>query len=243
MMEIDAKGIYYRDLNQKIREAVAGGEKEILLHNVNGQRYIGAGIRGKLNITVEGVPGNDLAAFMDGPTIIVKANAQDGVSNTMNDGKVVIHGNAGDVLGYGMRGGKLFVRGNVGYRVGIHMKAYREKSPLIITGGVAGGFLGEYMAGGIIILLGLNVKNPIVGNYVGTGMHGGVIYIRGKVEEHQLGKDVIPSEPTDDDVKFLKGHLKEYCEHFNLDLEAVLDENFTKLLPLSQRPYETLYAY
>jgi len=35
-------------------------------------------------------------------------------------------------------------------------------------------------------------------------MHGGVIYICGKVDEHQLGKDVTPSEPTDDDVKLRK---------------------------------------
>ena len=43
--------------------------------------------------------------FMDGPTVEVFGNAQDGVGNTMNGGTVVVHGNAGDVLGYGMRGG------------------------------------------------------------------------------------------------------------------------------------------
>lgn len=103
-MEIDAKNLHYRDLNDQIHQSLGHGAKEILLRNVNGQRYIGNGIRGNLKISIEGVPGNDLAAFMDGPSIIVNSNAQDAVGNTMNSGKVVIHGHAGDVLGYGMRG-------------------------------------------------------------------------------------------------------------------------------------------
>ena len=113
-MEIDAKNLHYRDLNDQIHQALGHGAKEILLRNVNGQRYIGNGIRGNLKISIEGVPGNDLAAFMDGPSIIVNSNAQDAVGNTMNSGKVVIHGHAGDVLGYGMRGGKLFIQGRCG---------------------------------------------------------------------------------------------------------------------------------
>ena len=64
--------------------------------------------------------------FMDGPTLEVFGNAQDGVGNTMNAGTVIVHGDAGDVLGYGMRGGKVFIKGDVGYRVGIHMKAYED---------------------------------------------------------------------------------------------------------------------
>ena len=174
MLEINAGGMYYRDLNQKIRDAVNSGEKDITVRNVNGQYYIGDGLRGKSTITVEGVPGNDLAAFMDGPTLVIKANAQDNISNTMNTGKVVIHGNAGDVLGYGMRGGKLHILGDVGYRVGIHMKGVKKQSPTIVVGGTAGDFFGEYMAGGVLILLGLNNDGrPIVGDYLGTGMHGG----------------------------------------------------------------------
>src|SRR3989337_435820 len=90
MVEIDAKGAYYRDLNKKVREAVEKGEKETVLKNVNGQYYIGDGLRGKSTIVVEGVPGNDLAAFMDGPTIRIKANAQDNIGNTMNSGKVIV---------------------------------------------------------------------------------------------------------------------------------------------------------
>lgn len=243
MFEIDAAGTYYRDLNRKIREAIANGEKEIRVRNVNGQYYIGDGLRGSTSIILEGVPGNDLAAFMDGPTIRIKSNAQDNIGNTMNSGKVIIEGNAGDVLGYGMRGGKLHILGDVGYRVGIHMKGNKKQSPTIIVGGTAGDFFGEYLAGGLLVLLGLNGEGPIVGDYLGTGMHGGMIFIRGEVDKDRCGAEVGVLEPDADDMKVLKDALTEYCKDLNLKLEDVMSKGFKKLVPVSLRPYGNLYAY
>ena len=122
---IDAENVYYKQLNEAVRGAFADGAKTVVIKNVNGQRYIGTGIKGKdLRIEVRGTPGNDMSMFLDGPTVEVFGNAQDGVGNTMNAGTVIVHGDAGDVLGYGMRGGRVFIKGDVGYRVGIHMKAY-----------------------------------------------------------------------------------------------------------------------
>lgn len=244
-MKIDAKGMHYKELNRMIAKAIEEGEKTIDLINVNGQRYIARSIREKVQVNIDGVPGNDLAIFLNGATIFTNSNAQDGVANTMNEGKVVIRGDAGDILGYGMRGGKLFIRGNAGYRVGIHMKAFKEKKPVIIVGGTAADFFGEYMAGGIIIVLGLDKRNaqPLVGNYVGTGMHGGVIYIRGEVELHQLGKEVDVYDLDEEDEKELRIHLGEYCKEFNLDLEETMSKKFIKLIPVSHRPYGVLYAY
>jgi glutamate synthase domain-containing protein 3 len=243
-MEINAKNLHYRDLNEQIHQAIRKGARDLLLQNVNGQRYIGDGIRGKIKIHIEGVPGNDLAAFMDGPTIIAHSNAQDAVANTMNAGKVVVHGDAGDVLGYGMRGGKLFIRGDVGYRVGIHMKAFKKQIPIIIIGGTARDFLGEYQAGGVIILLGLEKDGkPLTGDYVGTGMHGGVIYVRGEVNLFQLGKEVSISPVDKMDEERLRLYLKEYCEDFGLSLDNVMRGKFIKLLPTHLRPYGKIYAY
>jgi glutamate synthase domain-containing protein 3 len=243
-VEIDAKNIHYRELNDRIHQAVRQGAREILLQNVNGQRYIGDGIRGKIRIKIEGVPGNDLAAFMDGPIIMTDSNAQDAVANTMNKGKVVIHGDAGDVLGYGMRGGKLFIRGDVGYRVGIHMKAFKKQIPVIIIGGTARDFLGEYQAGGVIILLGIDRDgSPLAGNYIGTGMHGGVIYIRGEVDPFQLGKEVSASSADEVDEECLRLYLREYCEDFGLSLDDMMRNKFIKLLPTHLRPYGRIYAY
>ncbi len=245
MTEIDARGIYYRDLNKQIKELAASGEKEIVLNNVNGQRYLGEGIKSPLQLVVNGTPGNDLASFASNVEITVNGNGQDGISNTMNDGKIVIHGDAGDLLGYGMRGGKLYIKGDVGYRVGIHMKGYQDKQPVIITGGTAGDFFGEYMAGGRLVLLGLNRDEgePIIGNHVAVGMHGGEIYIRGRVEDYQTGLEVKIEEVNQEDCQELRGLLADYCQEFGFDLEDVMSADFLKLVPESSRPYGNMYAY
>jgi len=117
-MEINAAGIYYRDLNNMIRQAVSRGESDFVLSNINGQRYIGNGISRKIKLLIKGTPGQDMAAFMKGPEIVVEGNAQDGIGNTMDDGKIVVRGMAGDIVGYGMRGGQIYIGGDVGYRVG-----------------------------------------------------------------------------------------------------------------------------
>ncbi len=241
---IDAKGLYYRQLNDMIQEAVNQGAEKIILTNVNGQRYIGTRIPRPVEIEIKGVPGNDLGAFMNGSTVIVRDNGQDAIGNTMNSGKIVVHGHAGDVLGYAMRGGELFIRGDVGYRVGIHMKEYEDNIPVIIVGGTAGSFLGEYMAGGILVVLGLERQSgrPITGNYLGTGMHGGVIYVRGEVDPTLLGREVAVFELDEADKKILCSCLHEYCNDLGIDYEEVIKENFVKLLPVSHRPYGNLYT-
>ena len=244
VVTLDVQGRYYKQVNAAIRAAFDDGAKTVKLFNVNGQRYIGTGIKGKdLKIEVHGTPGQDLAMFMDGPTVEIFGNAQDGVGNTMNAGTVIVHGDAGDVLGYGMRGGKVFIKGDVGYRVGIHMKAYEDLRPIMVCGGGARDFFGEYMAGGLLILLGMNsrLEGPMVGGYVGTGMHGGAIYLRGEVEPWQCGKEVGVFTANEADIADIKPVLAEYCEALGMDLDEVLSEPFTKLVPVSHRPYGKLY--
>lgn len=246
MVRIDSDGLHYRELNEKIREAIGFGEREIILDNVCGQRYIGAGMRGEdVKIEINGVPGNDLGAFMDGPTIIVNSNAQDGTGNTMNGGKIIVHGNCGDILGFSMRGGQIYVKGSAGYRVGIHMKSYEDKFPVLVIGGFVRDFLGEYMAGGLLIVLGLerDKDGKVVGNFVKTGMHGGEIFIRGEVEEHQLGEKAESSLADERDLKKIEPYVKEYCELFGYDYKEIMRERFLKLKPLTHRPYGRLYAY
>ncbi|WP_292485416.1 hypothetical protein [Methanohalobium sp.] len=241
---IDCKNLYYRHLNKIIQDEAESGETEFILDNLNGQRYLGTGINKAVNITVNGTPGSDCAVFMNGPTLTINGNAQDMIANTMNMGKITVHGNVGDVVGYGMRGGKLFIKGDVGYRAGIHMKEYKSQIPVIISGGTARDFLGEYMAGGIFILLGIGSDSEIItGDYLGTGMHGGVIYIRGDVENDTLGKEVKKLDIDEEDRRILRQYLTEYSQDFGFDVDEIMSKSFIKLLPLSSRPYENLYVY
>lgn len=244
-MKIDASGLHYRQLNGLLRKVVAEGAERIELHNVYGQRYIGTDLDRAVQIDIFGTPGNDLGAFMDGPTLIVHGNAQDGCGNTMNQGTIVIHGHAGDITALSARGGKIFVRDDVGYRAGIHMKEYQEKKPLLIIGGTAQDFLGEYMGGGILILLGLNLKEGErhKANFIGTGMHGGLIYLRGRVEEFQLGKEVGIAELSEKDLSILQTDVNQFATYFGYDASAILQGNFIRLFPRWLRPYGRLYAY
>ncbi len=241
---IDAEGLHYRDLNRTVREAVLRGERHIALRNVFGQRYIGTSLREPVRLDVFGTPGNDLGAFMGGPTIVVHGNAQDGCGNTMNDGEIVVHGRAGDIAGLSARGGRIFIRDGVGYRVGIHMKEHAGKRPSLVVGGSAQDFLGEYMAGGVLAVLGLDLAEGEAhrANFIGTGMHGGVIYLRGRVEPHQLGKEVGVADLDAGDRAILEELVRDFCRHFGRDENEILAGEFQKLYPLYLRPYGELYA-
>ena len=225
---------YYRDLNEQIRLGIRGGETDFELAHVYGQRYIGDALQAPVHIDVTGTPGNDMAAFMDGASIEVHGNAQDQVGNTMNGGLVVIHGRCGDATGYGMRGGSIFVRDDCGWRNGIHMKEYKERCPELVVGGDAGSFLGEYMAGGVILLLG----RP--GRYVADGMHGGVIYVGHPLPDYEVDGRLRQEELDEADVERVEGLLRRYNGYFGAD-EKITGE-FRRILPISSRPYESMYT-
>lgn len=245
VVKIDASGVFYRELNARLRDVVANGAHRIELRNICGQRYIGTNLNAPAEIEIFGTPGNDLGAFMDGPMITVHGNAQDGCGNTMNNGEIIVHGHAGDITGLSARGGRIFVRDDVGYRAGIHMKEYGDKKPIVVIGGTAQDFCGEYMAGGILILLGLNLGEGQrhKANFIGTGMHGGIIYLRGSVEGYQLGKEVGVTELEENDHLTLRKLVGEFAAHFGYDAAEILKHEFTKLFPLWLRPYGRLYTY
>lgn len=245
-VELDARGVHYRDLNARLRELLGTGNcRRVTVRNVCGQRYIGTGLRQRAHLEIHGTPGNDLGAFMDGPTIVVYGNAQDGCGNTLNSGEVVVHGRAGDITGYSMRGGRILVRGDVGYRAGIHMKAGADRQPVLVIGGTAQPFLGEYMAGGVVLILGLTLAAGQChrADHIGTGMHGGVIYVRGKFESWQLGREVGVAELEEPDRRQVEALGREYVAHFGGNVQSLLAGPFTKLFPLYLRPYGNLYAY
>jgi glutamate synthase domain-containing protein 3 len=251
--EIDAAGVHYSELNRRIRDAVECGATEITLRNVFGQRYIGTNLHGAaspdnlrhLRIHIYGTPGNDLGAFLGGPTIIVHGNAMDGTGNTMSEGRIVIHGRAGDITGLSARGGEIFVRDGVGYRTGVHMKEYSDLRPVIVVGTSSQDFLGEYMAGGVIILLGLNTApgKKHTCRHVCNGMHGGVVFVRGELPESQIGRGVGKVKPSDEDKSLLSNYIEQYGNLFDIDVSCVEPSQFIKLVPLTTRPYKRLYAY
>ena len=135
------------------------------------------------------------------------------------------------------------MEGSAGYRAGIHMKAYQEKVPVLVIGGTAGSFLGEYQAGGLIIVLGRGADGkPPVGNFCGTGMHGGEIYLRcnsiptrlpAQVKAEKL--DCLPEGEAAELVR-------EWCKKFGKDSAKFLCATYYRLTPNSDNPYRQMYT-
>lgn len=229
---------HFREANEAVRAALREAD-EVELREVLAQRYLGCAMVAGKRLEVHGVPGNDMAAYLDGGEVEVFGNAQDQIGNTMNGGRIVVHGRCGDAAGYAMRGGEILVRDDCGWRVGIHMKQYGDRCPAIVVGGDAGSFLGEYMAGGVIVLLG----EP--GEHLACGMHGGVIYLARPLDEANVPEGVVLGPLDDQDRAVLASLLSRYNACFASDLGRPVDEGaagFVKLEPASSRPYADLYA-
>ena len=218
-MKIEANLMHFRDLSRQISES---GDRDIVIDRCMGQSFIGAGLKDK-EITINGVPGNALGAYLNGAEITVNGNAQ-------------------DATGYAMRGGKIFVKNGVGYRAGIHMKAYQDKLPVLVVGGTAGSFLGEYQAGGVIVVLGLDQPDgdPPIGNFCATGMHGGKIFLRCEKAPENLPGQVM-ADPCEDTAE-IAPLVTEYCRLFGGNAAEILQSSFYVLTPNTKNPYKQLYT-
>jgi glutamate synthase domain-containing protein 3 len=235
-MLIDAINMDFRSLG----EAVRSTDGDLELKNVQGQRFIAAG-RSEGNVDIYGVAGNACGAYLNGCTVTVHGNGQDAVGDTMNDGAIIIHGSVGDAPGYAMRGGEIYVKGDAGYRCGIHMKAYKDKCPVMVIGGKAGSFLGEYQAGGVIVVLGIG-SDRSVGNFCGTGMHGGKIFLRGASAPPRLPAQVAAAPVEKEDRDELLGYIRRYCELFDADYDSLSADDYIVLKPNSANPYKKMYV-
>lgn len=58
-----------------------------------------------------------------------------------------------------------------------------------------------------------------------------------------MGKEVGQVPMEDADRALLRDLIEEYAAHFGRDAGDILSQPFTKLIPLSSRPYGRLYAY
>lgn len=237
-MLIDASSLSYQTLNETVRKA--GGECRI--EGCLGQRFIGAGLS-NCRISIDGIPGNALGAYLNGASIRVYGNAQDAVGDTMNAGTIVVHGSVGDAAGYAMRGGAIYVRGDAGYRAGVHMKAYGDRMPVMVIGGRTGSFLGEYQAGGIIVVLGLHTsRHPIVGNFPCTGMHGGKVFLRSACDDVLFPSQVTARPAKPEDLEEIRPELEKFCLLFGDNPAELLNAPFTVVTPDSSTPYRQMYV-
>ena len=208
-MIIEAGLTRYEAVNEEIEKQLKKQNK-VTVKDVNGQRYIGCALDEGKTVEVYGTPGNDMACYLNGGRVVVYGNCQDAVGNTMGGGEIVVHGHSGDAMGYGMRDGQIYIRDNVACRGGIHMKEFRQMRPVLVIGKNAGSFLGEYMAGGTIVLLGLDMKRgeKLFGTHCASGMHGGKIFVRGSFPKENISDNIKVQNLDETDKKNLICILK-----------------------------------
>ncbi len=242
-MIIEAGLTHYEKVNSQIKEELKKRNK-VVVKNVNGQRYIGCALDENKTVEIYGTPGNDMACYLNGGKVIVYGNCQDAVGNTMNGGEIIVHGHSGDAMGYGMRDGQIYIKTGVACRGGIHMKEFRRMRPVLVIGKNAGSFLGEYMAGGTIVLLGLGMKRGerLFGTHCASGMHGGKIFVRGSFPKENLSPNIKVTNLDEQDKKELESYVKKYCKYFDTDYDKVMSKQFKKLVPATSRPYANLYT-
>ena len=236
-MKFNGKSYRANEINDAIK--ASGGRAT--LTEVLGERFIACGLKEGV-VTVEGIPGNALGAYLDGAEIVVHGNGQDAVGDTMNEGKIVIHGSVGDTLGYAMRGGRILVRDDVSYRAGVHIKEYGDKKPVIVIGGKAGCFLGEYMAGGLIIVLNKDNAASPIGDYTGVGMYGGKILVRAESLDTVLPEQIKCRRAESGELDEFTPYIKEYAAAFGADYSDLVAGDFYLLQPDSNNPYKRLYT-
>jgi glutamate synthase domain-containing protein 3 len=132
---------------------------------------------GSVQLSMTGSAGHSAGAFMvPGMRLALVGDANDGLGKGMHGGEIVVapaareRGRANQVLVgnaalYGATGGRLFVAGSAGERFAI-----RNSGATAVVEGV-GDHACEYMAGGIVVILGK------VGLNFAAGMTGGVVYV------------------------------------------------------------------
>jgi glutamate synthase domain-containing protein 3 len=118
-----------------------------------------------------------------------------------------------------------------------------EKRPILVVGGSARAFLGEYMAGGLLIVLGLNGVTPVSERGIGSGIHGGEIIVRGKVDEKYLGVGAKQQPITAEQKKTIRPVLEDFAREFSLDAVTLLAADYSRIIPASARPFANKYTW
>ena len=68
------------------------------------------------------------------------------------------------------------------------------------------------------------------------------MFLRSACQDVVFPEQVTARPADEDDLKELRDYLKEYCELFSLDEEAVLASDFTVVTPDSKNPYRQMYV-
>ncbi len=175
-----------RVLEEKIQQAVVHGHREISVEAF-GQHGIGGRLwkagNETVHVKIEGHPGQRTGSMGFPNTFVeIMGPGSDDVGWLNAGAKIVVHGHAGNGVGNAMAQGKICIAGNIGARGMTMTKANPRFAPpeLWVLGSV-GDYFGEFMAGGVAVVCGVNPQTPdnVLGYRPFVGMVGGKVFFRG----------------------------------------------------------------
>ncbi len=236
-----------RALEDQIQAAVLQGYRYICV-KAYGQHGIGGRLwkagDDTVHIKIEGYPGQRLGSIGFPNTLIeVMGPASDDVGWLNAGAKIVIHGHAGNGVCNAMAQGKVYVDGNIGAR-GMTMtkRNPRFDPPELWVLGSVGDYFGEFMAGGISVVCGVDAQNPdnVLGYRPFVGMVGGEVFFRGPHGGYsQIDAKMVSI--SDNQWNWLLKNLRIFLDRINRsELYETLSDRSKWQLIVSRSPSERL---
>lgn len=241
------KRLASRILEERIQAAVSRGHRHIEVQ-ARGQHGIGGRLwkagDDPLNIRVTGNSGQRLGSLgFPNTRIEVMGPASDDVGWLNAGAEIVVHGNAANGIANGMAQGKVYIAGNIGAR-GMTMTKHNPRfaPPELWVLGSVGDYFGEFMAGGIAVICGLEAQEPsnVLGYRPFVGMVGGKVFFRGPHQGFsQADAKLMPI--SDDDWGWLEENLEVFVGRIKRPevLRSLLDRGQWQLLA-ARTPQERL---
>lgn len=197
MAEINCGSRAAREINAEIKNAIAAGDREIVVVNPGARHNLGVGILEPVHIRFAGSVGYYCAGLIDGPLVEVDESAGWGLAESMMNGEVIVHGNAGNGAAAAIRGGTVVIHGDAAARMGVSMKG----GTVLVAGncGYMAGFMGQK---GRLVVCGN------VGDAFADSLYETECFVGGKIQG--LGTDAVEQDASGEDRAWLCSVLTRY---------------------------------
>ncbi len=212
----DEKRIPSRVLEETIHQHAKRGNRKLEIqafgqHGIGGRLWDAA--PDKMYIRIIGHSGQRTGSLGTSNTKIeIMGPASDDIGWLNAGAEIIVHGSASNGAMNGAAQGKVYIGGAIGAR-GMTMtkRNPRFDPPELWVLGAAGDYFGEFMAGGIAVVCGVNAPDPerILGYRPLVGMVGGKVFVRGDAKGFSA-KDAKEVELDDAEWAWLEQGLKTF---------------------------------
>ncbi|MBP8830175.1 MAG: FAD-dependent oxidoreductase [Desulfobacter sp.] len=214
----DEKRISSRVLEEIIQQHAKKGNRKLEIqafgqHGIGGRLWESA--PDTMEIRIIGHSGQRTGSLGTPYTRIeIMGPASDDIGWLNAGAEIIVHGSASNGAMNGAAQGKVFVGGCIGAR-GMTMtkRNPRFEPPELWVLGAAGDYFGEFMAGGIAVVCGVNAANPdqLLGYRPLVGMVGGKVFVRGEAQSYS-DKDAKEVDLDDKEWEWLTLGLKDFLK-------------------------------